>query len=74
LEDPETLADYDTTKIPVDMEGLGYIPGDVFENLTGQEIPSAYLEGDEMKGTEWKDEGDDLRRQLPRLWAKFTRL
>lgn len=73
IKDPETLIDVDTALIgETDWEGLGYIPGDVFEELTGEKIPALYQENFETTGEEWNENSDDLKRMFPRLVAKYS--
>ena len=73
VEDPDTLSEQSPVFFPIDMEGMSYIALDVFEELTGQEMPATYVENHEIKGRQWKDEGDDLKNILPKLWAKYRK-
>ena len=73
INNPETLVDVETGKIEdVEWEGLGYVSGTVFEELTGQEMPYPYQEKQETTGNEWAEEGDDLKQMFPRLAAKYS--
>jgi hypothetical protein len=72
LQDPETLINVDQDRIEVDWEGMGYIPAEIFEELTGQEMPNGFKENQDIKGEEWKEDGDDLKRMFPKLYAKYS--
>ena len=73
INDPETLVDVDTDKIEdVEWEGLGYIPPTVFEELTGQDMPSSFQENFEPTGKPWAEENDDLKQMFPKLYAKYS--
>ena len=72
IKNPESLADFDTDMMDeIDWEGLGYVPSTVFKEITGGEMPFPYQEQLETTGTEWSEEGDDLKKMFPRLAAKF---
>jgi len=72
IKNPETLVDVETEKIEDnDWEGLGYVPGTVFEELTGQEMPYPFRENHNITGTEWEEGGDDLKNLFPKLYAKY---
>jgi hypothetical protein len=73
LSNPESLVDIDEDKIEIDCEGIGYIARTVFTELTGQDIPSEYLENQKITGKEWTEEGDDLKKMFPKLYAKYNR-
>jgi hypothetical protein len=51
---------------------MGYIPAEIFEELTGQEMPNGFKENQDIKGEEWKEDGDDLKRMFPKLYAKYS--
>ena len=72
LANPESLVDVEEERIDVDWEGMGYIPTTVFEELTGQDIPSDFVENQETTGDEWSDESDDLKNMFPKLYAKYA--
>jgi len=73
IKNPESLINVDKDEIEnADWEGLGYIPPNVFKELTGQEMPNAFMENREITGIEWKEEGDDLKRMFPELYAKYS--
>lgn len=70
INNPETLVEVDTALIEdSEWEGLGYVPADTFEKLTGQEMPYPFKENFETKGTEWDE--DDLKTMFPKLYAKY---
>ena len=71
VEDPDGLVAMNAADIPIDMEGMSYIAPDVFEELTDQKMPAAYAENQSIKGRQWKDENDDLKNLLPKLWTKY---
>jgi hypothetical protein len=72
IKNPETLSEIDADQFEdVDWEGLGYIPGAVFQELTGQEMPYPYHEKLETTGVEWKEGSDDLEKMFPKLAAKY---
>jgi hypothetical protein len=72
INDPESLVEFETDSIDeVDWEGLGYIPATVFTSLTGQDIASLFEEKTEPTGTEWTEDGDDLKKMFPKLAAKY---
>ena len=54
-----------------DWEGLGYIASEVFEEMTEEEIPMGITENTETTGTEWDEEGDDLKNRYPKLWETY---
>ncbi len=54
-----------------DWEGLSYVPTDVYEKMSGNEMPTGIQENFEITGDEWDEEGDDLKNKFPKLWAKF---
>ena len=73
INDPETLVDVETEKIEdVDWEGLGYIPDEVFTELTKQKMPATFQENFEVLGTEWDEDGEDLETMFPKLSAKYN--
>jgi hypothetical protein len=74
LRDPESLVDVadadgvETTSF----EEFQYVPRQVYQEKTGQEMPDPGVRHpQEPEGDRWSEEGDDLARRLPRLWAKF---
>lgn len=66
----ETLSKLNETN-DGDWEGLSYIPTEVYEIKTGNDIPNGIRENFEITGEEWNEEGDDLKNKFPKLWAKF---
>ena len=66
---PETLID---VKIGGEWEGLGYVPSTVFERLTGKEMPCPYEENFAPTGEQWREDGDDLKKMFPKLYAKYN--
>jgi len=72
IKDPESLAEYDTDAMDeMEWEGLGYVPSTVFKELTRQDMPYPFQETEDTSGTEWAEEGDDLKKMFPKLAAKF---
>jgi len=73
ITDPETLVEVETAKMEdSDWEGLGYVPGTVFEEVTGQEMPYPFQENLDITGTEWEEGGDQLENLFPRLYEKYS--
>lgn len=74
MADVESLADIVSGPGVEDVffEGFINVPEQVYEQLTGQEIPE-YIEVSpgEPAGERWDPSGDDLRRRFPRLWSKY---
>jgi len=40
--------------------------------LTDSEIPSEFEVNYEVRGKEWREDGDDLKKMFPNLWAKYN--
>jgi hypothetical protein len=70
--DPESLAKIDLGDEEMEAEGMAYVAGEVFAERTGEELPAKYKESLEIRGEEWKEEGDDLKRRFPKLWKKYN--
>lgn len=70
VNDIETISELKNTN-DGDWEGLSYIPTDAYEKKTGNQIPNGIRENFEIKGDEWREEGDDLKNRYPKLWTKF---
>jgi hypothetical protein len=78
LADPEWQADFDFPEEEMDLDGeiisskaifaeeMGYVADSVFQKRTGKRIPAEFAENNELKGQEWREEGDDLARMFPR--------
>lgn len=72
IKNPETLVEVETKKIEnYDWEGLGNVPGTIFEELTGQEMPYPFQENHNTTGNEWEEDSDDLKNLFPKLYAKY---
>lgn len=75
LRDPESLlevADADGLEA-TSFEEFQYVPQQVYEEKTGQEMPDTGVShAREPAGDKWSEEGDDLSRRLPKLWAKYS--
>lgn len=69
VRNPETLID---KEVGEEWEGLGYVASTVFEEITGQEMPYPYKENLETTGEQWQEEGDDLKKLFPKLFAKYN--
>ena len=70
VENIETLSELKETN-DGDWEGLSYIPTDIYEKKTGNDMPNGIRENFEITGEEWNEEGDDLKNKFPKLWTKF---
>jgi hypothetical protein len=76
LKDPESLADIPlgpAVEEDVFFEGLAYVASQVYEKKTGEEEMPDYERhsAEDPAGEEWDQDGDDLERRFPRLWAKY---
>lgn len=71
INDPRTLIELEPEAFDISWEGLGYVPGSVFEKPTGAEMPYPFKEKLEPTGMEWDEEGDDLERMFPALAEKY---
>lgn len=72
VENPETLIEMPQEEIDIEWEGMGYIPSTVFEEMTGQAIPSLFIENFTPTGKEWNETDDDLKIMFPRLYEKYS--
>lgn len=70
VENVESLSELTETN-DGDWEGLSYVPTDVYEKMSDNEMPNGIQENFEITGEEWAEEGDDLKNKFPKLWAKF---
>jgi hypothetical protein len=53
-------------------EGFINVPDEVYEQLTGRELPEDIgLSFGEPAGAKWSPTGEELRRRFPRLWSKY---
>ncbi|KAF2510247.1 DUF4240 domain-containing protein [Flavobacterium zhairuonense] len=72
ITDPESLSEIETHLIEdFEWEGFGYLPGIIFEELTGQKMPYPFQENHITTGNEWNEDNDDLKRMFPKLSAKY---
>jgi hypothetical protein len=72
IHDPESLVEIETHLIEeFDWEGFGYLPGIIFEELTGQKMPYTFQEKFDTTGNEWNEDSDDLKVMFPKLSAKY---
>ena len=74
LRDAESLVD--VAQAPgveiASFEDFQYIPSEIYERATGREMPSSGMaHPSEPQGTPWSEDGDDLERRFPKLWARF---
>lgn len=70
---PESIVDVDREKVEyIDWEGLGAVPGEVFQELTEQEMPEPFQENETILGTEWDENSDDLKNRFPKLVEKYA--
>ena len=75
LADPDSLADVEIgpdAEEDAFFEEFAYVAGQVYEEKTGTEMtyPERHYPADPA-GEPWEEEGDDLERRFPRLWAKY---
>ncbi|HYQ04670.1 MAG TPA: DUF4240 domain-containing protein [Polyangiaceae bacterium] len=74
VRDPETLvevADADGVEA-TSFEEFQYVPSQVYEEKAGQEMPdTGVMHPEEPAGEQWSEEGDDLSRLFPKLWAQY---
>jgi hypothetical protein len=70
---PESIVDFDREKVEnIDWEGLGTVPSSVFKELTDQEMPCPFEENQDIIGTEWEEESDDLKNRFLKLYEKYS--
>jgi hypothetical protein len=51
-------------------EEFSHVAAEAYEELTGRELPGETGRGPDVPaGEEWSEEGEELRKRLPRLWA-----
>ncbi|MHB9129832.1 MAG: DUF4240 domain-containing protein [Armatimonadota bacterium] len=54
-------------------EEFAYVASEVYEQLTGEEMPATQVDYPaEPAGEPWDEDGDDLATRFPLLWAKFS--
>jgi hypothetical protein len=72
LLDPESLGDWAVAE-ETEFELLMYVPNKVYKKLTckNEFIKHADLEFPPISGDDWSEDGDDLEKRFPKLWAKF---
>ncbi|WP_346239677.1 DUF4240 domain-containing protein [Mariniflexile soesokkakense] len=70
IQDIETLSELNETN-GGDWEGLSYIPTNVYEKKTGNDMPQGIQENFEIYGEEWDEDEKYLKNKYPKLWAKF---
>ncbi len=66
----ETLSELKQTN-DGDWEGLSYIPTDIYEKKTGNDMPNGIQENFEITGEEWEEDENELKNRFPNLYAKF---
>jgi hypothetical protein len=53
-------------------EEFQYVAAQTYEQRTGEELPDTGVSSaSEPVGEQWSEDGDDLQRLLPKLWAKY---
>ena len=67
----ETLTELNETN-DGDWEGLSYIPTEVYEKKTGNDMPQGIQENFEITGDEWEEDENDLKNRFPKLYTKFA--
>lgn len=70
IQNIETLSELKETN-DGDWEGLSYIPTDIYEKKTKNDIPKGIQENFEITGEEWEEDENDLKNRFPKLYAKF---
>lgn len=75
VKDPESLAT--ATLIfgedeMYEMESFLYVPSQVYEDATEEELQFQPMSGDEPAGERWEEDSEDLEKRFPKLWAKFS--
>jgi len=74
LRDPETLIDVANADgvEATSFEEFQYVPSQVYEEKAGQPMPDTDVtHPKEPAGEQWSEEGDDLARRFPKLWAQY---
>lgn len=71
LENPELLANIDPARVNIDWSGIGEIASEVFAEISGQSLNSAYRENMVITGEPWDEFSSDLKKLLPQLWTKY---
>lgn len=73
IREPETLAQLETGFIEEtsEFEGSGDVPSTVFKEMTGQDMPCPFQEDQDTTGKEWTEEGDDLKKRFPLIYARY---
>lgn len=66
----ETLSELKETN-DGDWEGLSYIPTDIYEKKTGNDMPNGIQENFEITGEEWDEDENELKNRFPKIYAKF---
>jgi hypothetical protein len=66
----ETLSELKETN-DGDWESLSYIPTDIYEKKTGNDMPQGIQENIEITGEEWEEDENDLKNRFPKLYTKF---
>ena len=76
LADPDSLAGVEIgpdTEETAFFEEFAYVASQAYEEKAGGEMP--YPERDhpaDPEGEAWEEEGDELERRFPKLWAKYS--
>jgi len=74
LRDPQSLVEVaDASGVEAtSFEEFQYVAAQTYEERTGEELPDTGVSGvSEPVGEPWSEDGDDLERLLPKLWAKY---
>ncbi len=74
LRDPESLTSIaDAPGIEsCSFEEFQYLPSQLYEDMTDEELPETGVSQlEEPVGEAWSEDGDELARRLPQVWAKF---
>jgi hypothetical protein len=70
IQNIETLSELKETN-DGDWEGLSYIPTDIYEKKTGNDMPQGIQENFEITGEEWEEDENNLKNRFPKLYTKF---
>ena len=74
LRDPESLTSVADAPGIEDctFEEFQYVPSQLYEDMTDEELPETGVSQlEEPVGEAWSEDGDELARRLPQVWAKF---
>ncbi len=70
LHNPDNCSDWIKSESDENYEGLGYVPMEVYQTKTGQEIPHTYQPTFQLKGNMFDE--SSVERVYPRLAKRFS--